>query len=89
MGSKSSADTYIIRDAGDEWVNPIPADEAIVDAVTSATDLTPTDIDDIDTYVDPAEFSTLFDGATTTTLTFTVEGHEVTVDSTGVIDVEA
>lgn len=88
MGSKSSADTYIIRDAGDEWVNPIPADEAIVDAVTSATALTPVDIDDIDTYVDPAEFSTLFDGGTKT-LTFTVEGHEVTVDSTGDIDVEA
>lgn len=88
MGSKGSAETYIIRDAGDEWVNPIPADEAIVDAVTSATDLTPADIDDIDTYVDSAEFSTLFDGATTT-LTFTVEGYEVTVDSTGDIDVEA
>jgi hypothetical protein len=87
MDSKGSVDTYIIRDAGDEWVNPIPADEAIVDAVTSATDLTPADVDDIDTYVDPVEFSTLFDGATTT-LTFTVEGHEVTVDSTGDIDVE-
>lgn len=88
MESDGNDSVYIIRDAGDEWVNPTPADEAIVDAVTAATDLSPDDVDDVEAYVDPAEFRTLFEGDSTS-LTFTVEGYEITVDSTGDIDVES
>jgi len=87
MDSDDSDAIYFIRDAGDEWVSPMPADEVVVDAVTAATDLTPSDIDDIDTYVDPTELRRLLN-EDATTLTFTVEGYEVVVDSTGDIEIE-
>jgi len=87
MDSDDSEAIYFIRDAGDEWVSPTPADEAVVDAVTAATDLTPSDIDDIDAYVDPAELRRLLD-EDAATLTLTVEGYEVVVDSAGDIEVE-
>ena len=87
MASDNADDIYFIRDAGDEWVSPTPADEVVVDAVTAATDLTRSDIDDIGAYVDLTEFRRLLN-EDAATLTFTVEGYEVVVDSTGDIEVE-
>lgn len=86
--SSDDGEVYIMTGAGDEeWVSPTPAQTAITDAVTDATDLIEEDIDDIDAYVDLGDLRAVLDGVDDE-LTFTVEGHQVTVTETGDISVE-
>jgi len=70
----------------DEWVRPRPAGAAIVEAVTERTDLDREGIDDLDVYVDADELRAVVDGRADD-VTFTVEGHPVTVTADGDIDV--
>lgn len=86
--SSENGEVYIMSDEDDdEWVSPTPAQTAIVEAVTEATDLSAGDVDDIEEYVDLADLRTTLedDGEA---LTFTVEDHEVTVDADGDITVD-
>lgn len=86
--SSEDGEVYIMTGAGDEeWVSPAPAQAAITDAISNATDLTEQDVDDIDTYVDLRDLRAVLDGGDGE-LTFTVEGHHVTITETGDISVE-
>jgi hypothetical protein len=87
MGSEDTA-LYVMRgDDEEDWVHPTPAATAIVDAVTGATDLDESEIDDAGSYVDWDDLSALLDGEGGEELTFAVEGHEVTVSADGTIAV--
>jgi hypothetical protein len=79
MGSET--DVYLLRRDG-EWERPTPAGQAVADA----TDLDRGELDELDSYVDPADLRALV-AAGDGTLTFTVEGREVTVDGAGDIRV--
>lgn len=86
--SSEDGEVYIMTGVGDEeWVSPTPAQTAITDAVTGATDLTEADISDIETYVDLDELRAVLAGDDDT-VTFTVEDHEITVTNTGDISVD-
>jgi hypothetical protein len=78
---------YVIRGESDsEWVSPAPAEEVIVEALVTDSDVIPEDIYDVSTYVDTDELATVVNGDGET-LTFTVEGHEITVTSDGDVTV--
>jgi hypothetical protein len=84
--SPDNGDVYILRETGDEeWVSPAPARTAVVEAVTAATDLDDGDVDDIEAAVDFGALGTALDDGEP--YTFTIEGHEVTVDPSGEIEV--
>lgn len=84
--SSDEGEIYLMREDGDEgWVSPTPAGTAIVEAVASSTDLTADDIEAVDEYVDLADLRTAIEEDES--LTFVVEGHEVTIDPSGGIDV--
>ncbi len=84
--SQDNGDVYIMSREGDEeWVSPTPAQTAIVEAVTEATDLEEDDLADIDTEVDIDELGETLDDDEA--YTFSLEGHEVTVTPTGEISV--
>lgn len=86
--SFEDGEVYIMTGVGDEeWVSPTPAQTAITDAITNATDLAKKDIDDIDTYVDLQDLRAVLDGVDGE-LTFTVEDHDVTITEAGEISVE-
>lgn len=79
---------YIMQDDDEEeWVSPTPASVAIREAVTAATDLDESDISELDSYIDRSTLRQLLEGADDGQRTFTVEGYEVTVDSSGNITV--
>jgi hypothetical protein len=82
--SPESEEVYIMQDTDEEWVTPTPARAAITDALVAATDLDETDLQDID--IDRGGLRELLDGEGGEQ-TFTVEGYEVTVDSSGDITV--
>lgn len=87
MGSDDGT-VYMIRgETADEWVSPAPAEEVIVEAVVEAGDLTGDEIDGLATYVDTDELATVVNG-NDESLTFRVEGHDVTVTSDGDVAVE-
>jgi len=87
MGSDDST-VYMIRGGSeDEWVSPAPARDVIVEAVVEASDLAADDVDELGTYVDVDDLAAVVDG-TEEALTFTVEGHDVTVTGDGEIRVE-
>lgn len=80
MGSDDGT-VYMIRgESEDEWVSPAPAEDVIIEELVEAGDLTAENIDDLATYVDTDDLETVVNG-TDDELTFTVEGHEVTVTS--------
>ncbi|MFC7141401.1 HalOD1 output domain-containing protein [Halosimplex aquaticum] len=73
----------------DGWVSPRPITEAVGAAVADATDLAADDVDDADAYVDIDRVETLLDGEDDDdSLTFTVEGHDVTIDGGGHVSVD-
>jgi hypothetical protein len=85
--SSEDGDVYIMSPSGDEeWVSPTPAQTAITDALTDATDVSADDIADLETYVDRGDLRAVLDGDSDE-LTFEVEGHDVTVTAAGDIDV--
>lgn len=82
--SQEDREVYLLRDEGDDgWVSPQPARDAIVEALADATDLDAGDVGDLEAYVDQGALRDLLDGDEDGTLSFDVEDHEVTVDSTG------
>lgn len=85
--STDNGTVYLLQDdADDGWASPVPADEVIIDAVLTATDLTADDIDDIDRYVDDAALRRVTtEGGEPET--FTIEGYTVTVSADGEVDV--
>jgi hypothetical protein len=85
MGSEENA-VYIMQETeGEEWVSPRPVRAAIVEVVTTRTDLAADDLDDIDSYVDPDQVREVIEGDEES-VTFTVEGHEVTLSEDGAIE---
>lgn len=83
---------YMIRDRAvddsDDWVSPVPASDIITDAVVEATDLTADDIDDLDTYVDSTALRAVISGPEES-ITFAVNGYDVTVSGDGTVEVDA
>lgn len=87
MGSDDGT-VYMIRgETADEWVSPVPAEEVIVEAVVEVSDLDADEIDDLATYVDIDELAAVVNGGDES-LTFEVEGHDVTVTGDGDVAVE-
>jgi len=71
------------------WVSPRPIDEAVVSAVTAATDLEAADLGDVDEYVEVSAIAALLEGdSDDETLSFTVDDHDVVVDASGQIHVD-
>jgi len=90
-GMPANEDLYVLAPGEGEggesgWVSPRPIDEAVVEAVTDATDLA---ADDVDEYVEVSAIAALLDGdSNDETLSFTVEDHDVVVDAGGQIRVD-
>ncbi|WP_225333062.1 HalOD1 output domain-containing protein [Halomicrobium urmianum] len=74
-------------DDGDEWVTPRPVDEVVVDAVAASTDLERGDLDAIDAYADLDEVAAVVADGDRESVTFPVEGHEVTLTREGDVSV--
>lgn len=94
MGAEN-AELYILRPAEETdaegesgWVSPQPADDVIIEAVADAVGDSTASFDDLDSYVDLAALAAVFEGDEDE-VTFDVDGHEVTVDESGTIDVES
>ncbi|EMA10802.1 hypothetical protein SAMN05443574_10212 [Haloarcula vallismortis] len=89
--SSNEGTVYMLRsratEGSDDWVSPEPAGDVIADAVLEATDLDADDIDGLDTYVDSESLRAVVGEGTTESLTFAVEGHDVTVTADGEISV--
>lgn len=85
----SEKEVYIMQDDEDEeWVRPTPAQTAIARALVSETDLAESDLGEVDTYVSLDELRTVLESKDEDEVTFTVEGHEVTVEANGEITVQ-
>lgn len=82
--SPENGQIYIMQDTDEEWVAPTPARAAITNALATATDLDETDLGDID--IDRSRLRELLDGEDGEQ-TFTIEGYDVTIDSSGDITV--
>ncbi|WP_276273857.1 HalOD1 output domain-containing protein [Haloarcula litorea] len=79
---------YLIRgDEDDEWVSPEPAGEVIADAVVDATDLDVADLEPIESYADADALRAVLGDGDRESLSFDVEGHEVTVTGDGDVSV--
>lgn len=85
--SPDNGEVYIMQDTDEEWVAPTPAAAAITEALAAATNLDEGDLQDIDSEIDRARLQELLeeDGEEQT---FTIEGYNVTIDSSGEITVE-
>jgi len=79
---------YMIRGGDDEWVSPAPAEAVIVEELAEQSDLAGEDLDELASYVDIDALDAVVNGDEQR-LTFTVEGHEVTVTADGDVTVEA
>lgn len=79
---------YMIRGQDtDEWVSPEPAEAVITEALFGATDLTADDIDYIGSYVEAAKLRAVVGDGDEESITFEVEGNEITVTATGDVTV--
>ncbi|EMA23985.1 HalOD1 output domain-containing protein [Haloarcula amylolytica] len=91
--SSNEGTVYMLRnratEGSDDWVSPEPAGDVIADAVIEATDLDADDIDGLDTYVDIGSLRAVVTERTTESLTFAVEGHDVTITAGGEISVDS
>jgi hypothetical protein len=94
MGA-NDGEVYILRsdegDTDDEeaWVSPQPASQVVLEAVADATDGDVDDFDDLDSYVELDQLAAVFDDEGTEEISFSVEDHEVTVEATGDVHVDA
>ena len=84
--SPENGEVYIMQDTDEEWVTPTPASAAITEALVEATDLDSSDLEEIDTDIDHGRLRELLDG-NGNERTFTVEGYDVTISSSGDISV--
>lgn len=83
----SSEVVYIMQKTDDEWVQPTPAHVAIGEAIVGATDVEETDLDGIADALDSAKLRRVLDAEEPDELTVAVAGHDVTIHSSGAIDV--
>lgn len=97
MSAETDA-VYILRpsDEGETdddaaWMRPEPVDEVVFDAVAEAAETDPEEFDALSAYVDYDELVAVLDGAEDggdASITFTVEGCEVTLDAAGTVTVD-
>lgn len=85
-------EVYVIPDTADTadesvWIRPQSIADLVVDAVLEATDYEPEDIEPLETYVDHADLRALLDADESAPLSFQLEACEVTVHSSGDVDV--
>ena len=89
--SSNEGTVYMLQnratEGSDDWVSPEPAEDVIADAVLEATDLDADDIDELDTYVNINSLRAVVGERTTESLTFAVEGHDVTITADGEVSV--
>ena len=94
MGAEDG-ELYILRpDEGTEtdddeeaWMTPQPASEVIIEAIIDEVEGDSADFESLDEYVARADLAAVFDGDEES-ITFEVEGHDVTVTETGDITVD-
>lgn len=86
--SSEDGEVYIITDdgQGNEWETPTPVWTVITEAVTGETDLDSADLEGVEAYVDIEAVREVLD-SDDDELTFHVEGHAVTLDADGNVDV--
>lgn len=86
--SSDSGGVYILRDHDEgEWVAPEPASTVLLEELLAATDLQREDIEPLTDHVDFEALGAVLAGDAEETITFSVEGHEVTVGEDGSVDV--
>lgn len=87
--SSETGGVYLMQDDDDgEWVRPIPAGVAVSDALGERTDLDADEVDTLDAYVDLDDLRALLGDERSEPLTFSVEGHEVSIDADGEITID-
>jgi hypothetical protein len=79
---------YVTVSDGDRWETPVPIRTAIIEALAEVSDLTDEDVDHLSVYVNPDRIVHTVEGDDASPLSFTVEGHEVTVHPSGDVSVE-
>lgn len=70
---------YVTVEDDGGWETPAPVRTVIVDAVTGATDIERDDVGDLSEYVDPDRIVRLFETDASDSLSFRIEGHEITL----------
>jgi hypothetical protein len=90
--SSNEGTVYMLRnramEESDDWVSPEPASDVISKAIIEATDLSAGDIDALETYVDSESLRAVVAEGTTESLTFAVEGRDVTITADGDVSVD-
>lgn len=87
--SSEEREVYIMQgEEGDDWVSPTPVRVVIMEELTGKTDLDEDDLDDLGEYVDLEELERVLHGDEDGSLAFTVEGHNVTVDARGDVEID-
>lgn len=86
--SSEDSEIYLLspEEGEDDWVSPTPARSAIVEALARDADLDDDDVDDLEAYVHPNAVREVLESESDT-ISFEVEGHEVTVDASGEVTV--
>ena len=79
---------YIIQhgseDAGDDdWVSPEPVERVVTSALVDSTALSADDVDSLASYVDAESIRAVVVDGEQAEVTFTVEGHSVTLSQDG------
>ncbi|AQL44502.1 hypothetical protein BV210_07200 [Halorientalis sp. IM1011] len=72
---------------GERGEGPVPVGQLIVDAVVAETDIDPGDMDRLSSYVSADEIVALAEDPNRTSLSFSIEGHEVRLDEDGTVTV--
>ncbi len=84
-----SEQVYIMQETDGEWVQPTPVRVAIGEAVADATNLDRKDIGKLEEYVEFESLRQVLEADEDETLTVEVEGHEVTIHTSGDIRVKS
>lgn len=84
--SPDNGEVYIMQDTDEEWVSPTPVTVAIVEALVSATDLEESNLQHIGEELDHTALEAVLSGDSNEQ-TLSIEGYEVTIDSSGDISV--
>jgi hypothetical protein len=79
--------TIYVNVTGDRGQGPVPVGQLIVDAVLAETELEPDELDHLSAYVSADEIVALAEDEGRTSLSFSVEGHEVRLDEDGSVTV--
>lgn len=80
--------TIYVTVTGERGEGPVPIGQLIVDAVIAETDLGPDELDRLSTYVSADEIVALAEDPNRSSLSFSIEGHEVRLDADGSVTVE-